>query len=141
MCDQVLIIAGGKLVAFDEPANLEKRLLTPAELLLTTEAGQEEAQKILQGIGTIEELSQKDGYTSIQLGTDRDDIYALSRAVFFAFAGARKALLSMTAKKASLEEVFLELTEQSGPEVPISEEAGVSEGTEGGRSRDCRMET
>ena len=38
ICDQVLIISKGKLIAFDEPKNLEKLLLAPNEILITTDA-------------------------------------------------------------------------------------------------------
>ena len=42
-------------------------------------------------------------------------IYAVSRALFFAFAARRQALLEMTLKKASLEDIFIELTESGDP--------------------------
>ena len=32
ICEKILIIARGKLIAFDEPENLEKRLLSPGEI-------------------------------------------------------------------------------------------------------------
>ena len=34
ICEKILIIAKGKLIAFDEPENLEKRLLSPGEITL-----------------------------------------------------------------------------------------------------------
>jgi ABC-2 type transport system ATP-binding protein len=37
----------------------------------------------------------------------------VSRKIFFAFAESGKALLEMNVKKASLEDVFIELTEDS----------------------------
>lgn len=38
ICDRILIIAKGKLIAFDEPENLEKRLLAPSEIVITADA-------------------------------------------------------------------------------------------------------
>ena len=40
----VLIISGGKLIAFDEPEHLEKSLAGSNEILFTTEATREEVE-------------------------------------------------------------------------------------------------
>ena len=50
ICDEILIIAHGKLVAFDDPQTLERRLLTPDEVLLTTDAPAEALPDILSGV-------------------------------------------------------------------------------------------
>ncbi len=47
ICDQILMIAHGKLVAFDEPQNLEKKLLSPNEIVLTTDVEEGELCDIL----------------------------------------------------------------------------------------------
>ena len=39
----------------------------------------------------------------------------MCRDIFLAFAGANTVLLELTPKKASLEEVFLELSDPAGP--------------------------
>ncbi|MDO4333590.1 MAG: ABC transporter ATP-binding protein [Eubacteriales bacterium] len=125
ICDQILIIAKGKLVAFGEPQQLEKRLLAPNEIMITTDAGKEEVKILLSGVGhvTAAEIKETDGgLVTACLKTDHDDIYAVSRAVFEAFAANKLALLEMSLKKANLEDVFLELTESGGPDEKISEE-------------------
>ncbi len=108
ICEKVLIIAKGRLVAFDEPENLEKLLLGSNEISLTTEASAEETNQILKSIGSITEwdLTEKD---NIKTGTCTP--YDICRTIFFAFASEEKALLEITPKKASLEDVFIELTE------------------------------
>ena len=117
MCEKILIIAKGRLVAFDTPEHLEQQLLSPSEITLTAEATAGEARDILETVEhiaelTVEEETQPQG-VRVHLKTDGADIYAVSRAVFFAFAGQEKALLEMTLKKANLEDIFLELTEHS----------------------------
>jgi ABC-2 type transport system ATP-binding protein len=136
ICDQILIIAKGKLVAFDEPGNLERRLLAPSEITLTAEATEQEVRDILSGVGRITGLDlerEAAGNVMARLKTEHDDIYEVSRAVFFAFAEQKKALLEMTLKKANLEDIFLELTDNARQGAPASDagtDAGCGESEE-----------
>ncbi len=50
ICEKVLIIAKGRLVAFDEPERLKKLLLTSNSISFVTEAQQNEAEEILGGL-------------------------------------------------------------------------------------------
>ena len=113
MCDRILIIAHGRLIAFDTPENLEKLLTTPGELILIADLPEERFRAILAEVpGVTDVTCTADG--SRLTGTVRaegEDLYALSRAVFLAFAAAGEPLLEMRVKKADLEEIFLELTE------------------------------
>ncbi len=126
ICDQVLIIAGGKLIAFDEPGNLEKQLMTSNEIVITTNTAVEEVKEILGNIHDITEIAMEKtaaGFLKIHLKTGHDDIYKVSGAVFSVFAENGKLLLEMTLKKANLEDVFIELTER----IDIQEEETESE--------------
>ena len=113
MCDRILIIAHGRLIAFDTPENLEKLLTTPGELILVADLPEERFRAILAEVpGVTDVTCTADG--SRLTGTVRaegEDLYALARAVFLAFAAAGEPLLEMRVKKADLEEIFLELTE------------------------------
>lgn len=114
ICDMILIINHGNLVAFDEPENLEKKLLAPNEIRLTTDAPREELETLLGGVEHLTEtaVTGKEGeYTSAEIKSDCEDIYEVSRDIFRAFAGSPYALLEMALKKANLEDIFLELTE------------------------------
>ena len=53
ICDQILMIAHGKLAAFGAPDELESRLLTPNEITLTAEGTEEQVRALLDGIGAI----------------------------------------------------------------------------------------
>jgi ABC-2 type transport system ATP-binding protein len=62
--------------------------------------------------------------TQVKVKTDYDNIYDISRELFFAFAEKKKALLEINLKKASLEDIFIELTdttEKTDDAVPVSE--------------------
>ncbi len=116
ICEKILIISKGRLIAFDEPENLEKRLLAPGEITLLAEGEEDQVRQILAKVPGIASLSLKregQGRVSALLRTRQEDIYGLSRALFFAFASHNRPLLEMSLKKANLEEIFLELTEQA----------------------------
>ena len=55
ICEKVLIISQGKLVAFDRPENLEKLLLASNGISFMAEASEEEIGKVLGGISHIAE--------------------------------------------------------------------------------------
>ena len=113
ICDEILMIAKGKLVAFDTPENLEKKLLAKNELRLVTDASPEEVQRLLSDVPAVASLTVEDAapYTAATVRTGEADIYALSRAVYGAFAAAGQTLLELTLKKGTLEDVFIELSD------------------------------
>ena len=116
ICDKILIIAHGKLVAFDTPDRLEQSLLSGSEIGFTTDAGTKAAEAILAKVDHLTDVqtqARPDGLTEVRLKTDSKDIYAVSRQIFFAFAEEDQPLLELNLKKASLEDIFLELTEHS----------------------------
>lgn len=119
------MIAKGRLAAFDTPENLEKELLARNELRLTTDAAPGELRALLAGVEAADTLTveSETPYTVASVRTKGADIYALSRAVFLAFAGSGHVLLELSLKKGTLEDVFIELTETPGkPGAPEAEE-------------------
>ena len=115
MCSKILIIAHGRLVAFDTPDALEARLAAPGEISLMAECGAADAKKLLDGVPgaasiAVELDTPQRARLTVAAGTD--DIYSLSGNIFRAFAAGGVTLCELGVKKASLEEIFLELTEQ-----------------------------
>ena len=128
ICDQILMIAHGKLVAFDDPQNLEKTLLSPNEITLTTDATEGELSDILSGVEHITEVTTgiaEEKLTVAHIKTDHKNIYDLSRAVFLAFVKSGKVILEMSLKKGTLEDIFIELSEAEP--APSREESEVEE--------------
>lgn len=126
ICDKILIIAHGRLVAFDTPAKLEERLAATGELSLTTDVSLNAARKALAGVKTLAEVLPEmgtDGFTHLRLRASQEDLYATAREVFFAFAERRLAILELRLNKASLEDVFLELTD-TDTETEVMDDAG-----------------
>ena len=119
ICEKVLIISRGKLVAYDEPANLERVMQTSDVINLTVEASAEQAASVLSGIGQIESFEfgrSADGVTEVTVKTDPEALQEVRREISFAFAAQKLLIVEMTTKKANLEDVFLELTEAGAAE-------------------------
>lgn len=117
ICHQIIMIARGKLAAFDTPENLEKQLLASNELVLTAETDEEALAGLLAGMEFISAAEMErtgEGRITAHVRTELNDVYEVSRAVFFAFAQRGVPLLELTPKKASLEDIFLELAEDGG---------------------------
>lgn len=118
ICDRILIISKGRLVAFDEPEDLEKRLLAPNEITITADSSQQEILSSVKNISDVRIEARDERFVQAHIKTDCEDIFAVSRAVFFAFSTRKTALLEMSLKKANLEDVFIELTENDGEKQP-----------------------
>lgn len=119
ICEKILIINKGKLVAFDTTENLEKLLVTSTELNFQTEASRDEVEEILTASEHVTEWNieeKEDGMLNVTAQIGQNDSREVSRELFFAFAKKEKAISEMTTKKFSLEDVFLELTEGSAAE-------------------------
>mgnify|MGYP004636585703 CR=1 FL=1 len=133
ICDKILIISKGKLTALGTPAELERQLRSAGEIILTTDASPEMARELLASLPHITEVDQpenaENGTVTLRLKTDSDDIQAVSRSIFFTFAKANQALLELSVRKASLEDVFLELTE-SGQSAEAGQDSEETEETE-----------
>lgn len=115
MCSRILIISHGKLVAFDAPDALEARLASPGEITVTAETDAASAEALIAGIdgvSAVTAVSDSPGRSRLTVSSGGGDIYALSKEIFLAFAASGAALCELGVKKASLEDIFLELTEK-----------------------------
>ena len=119
VCEQVLIISKGKLVAFDAPENLEKLLLASNGVTFQVEAGKEDTESILAQAEGLSgwEIKEADGVCSVTANlADGQDIKAVCGKLTMAFAAKDLPVFEMRTKKANLEDVFLELTESGAAE-------------------------
>jgi len=117
LCDRILIINCGKLTAFDEPDKLEKLRSGRSEILITAEGSEAEIRNTLEALPGVTGLTcQGEGILHFTVQTDAADPSGVSRAIFGAFAEKGIALSELSVKKASLEDVFLELTEETSAE-------------------------
>ena len=125
VCDSVLMIARGRLVAFDTPENLEKQLRSAQQIRLTARAGEEKLREIAEtvaGSSVLSASADADGYTSLTLSGSGG--YGLTEKLFGAFAQANVPLAELRIARADLEDVFLELAEtpEQAPEETAEKE-------------------
>ena len=114
MCSKILIIAHGKLVAFDTPERLEEQLSSPGEITVAADTGADAARALvaeLPGAASVTVSEEGAGSCRLTVTAGGDDLYALSREIFRAFAASGSTLSELRVKKATLEDIFLELTE------------------------------
>lgn len=113
MCDEILIISKGKLIAYDTAENLEKMFQPKSAIEMLTDAGREEAEQVLSGIEGIEDVAFEDGdggMLQIRIETVPEKVAPIMRVLSIKFAEVKRAVLKMDIVKANLEEIFIELT-------------------------------
>ena len=115
ICDRVLIISQGELVAFDETQKLEIANTSGKRISFTTTAAPEEAEIILSAVAGLKayRCSASNGKTAVEAElSEGSDEAELSNRLFFAFAQKERAIFDLAAHKTDLEDVFLHLTEK-----------------------------
>ena len=112
LCDNIMIISRGKLVACDTPENLERLFSGTTTIELTVKAKEEEVRNALSDILSIVDIE----YSRVE-DTDRAEVIItaegkddITEEIFYAFCDMRRPILRMEKMHASLEDVFVELT-------------------------------
>ena len=113
LCDHVIILSEGHVVADDDMAELEARMNPETTLRMTVkadEAGARAVLKSIEGVNTVTKLSanEAEGTVTLKVTTAADS--DLRDEIFFAMAERRYAVLSTETVEQSLEEIFLSLT-------------------------------
>lgn len=112
VCDYIFILSHGKLVASDTPDNLEAQLHTGGALCASVRATPEQMHTLcmerLPGIPVEVTAGTRIGLTDLRFQVADDRV---TERLFYACADAGHPILKLEREKASLEEIFLELTD------------------------------
>lgn len=110
VCDQIIILHHGKLLANDTPERLEEQL-GGRRLLLTAKGAEEAVEQLLAQIPGVQkaQLTQEGELTHGVVQLEGEDP---REALFFAFAQAGIPLLDFHLDETSLEQIFLGLTQE-----------------------------
>lgn len=112
VCDQILIISKGQLVASDTPEGLQEKMQGAGELEMEVKTNAALLKTLLCNMDHVERcsVSQQDGIAHAvvaeKAGTD------IREQLFYELAENRMPLLLLQKKTGSLEDIFLELTDQ-----------------------------
>ena len=115
VCDYIMIISGGKLVASDTTENLENMMSGKGQIEVEAKASRDEMDHIIRRTGKIKEVKYRTSASSITtaqiIAKGGEDI---REELFLAFSHADVPMLTLSQSKTTLEEIFLELTQGSG---------------------------
>lgn len=113
VCDYILIINHGKLVASDTTENLSKMTFGSRTLELAVKGSKEKIEKLLDGLEEIQEIEWKSSKEDeVSLAIKTEEKIDLREQLFYLMAENKMPILEMKSTKVSLEDVFLELTEK-----------------------------
>ena len=120
VCDHIMIIAHGKLVASDSPENLQKLMSGSMELDLEVKGSIAAVKSALQEISQIDRIEENTEASKniAKLKVISKENADIREQVFYALADAKLPILEMTHAEKSLEDIFLELTEDVAPSQP-----------------------
>lgn len=115
VCDYIMIISKGKLVASDTPENLERLMAGSSTIELEVKTNDKNALEMLNTMDAVSEWDCRENAegnleAKIQINGDED----IREELFYTFAEAKCPILTMKKSKVSLEQVFLELTQDNG---------------------------
>ena len=117
VCDYVLIISHGKLVASDTPENLGKLAegSNTLEMLIKGEKSQiKQALESIEGVNSVTiGKDEKQNLWSAKVSTEENN--DIREKVFYKMSDINSPIYEMKSKKVSLEEIFLELTASEKP--------------------------
>ena len=129
VCDYVLIISHGKLVASDTPENLGKLAAGSNNLNLLVKGQKDTIRAALEAVEGVKEVTVKkspeEGVYAITVGTEEN--MDVREKVFYSMVNADCPILEMQSKKVSLEEIFLELTESEKKDKDTVPDHGLEE--------------
>ena len=118
VCDYVLIIDKGTLVAEDTPEHLSEHFSDTDSIILSVKGEKEKIESVLKAskyIKAYKITGEKEDIVDVQAKTaTKDDI---RDNLFFEFAEEKLPIIKMERESLSLEEVFLKLTGQDAAEV------------------------
>ena len=133
VCDHVFIINKGKLIVDDDVSNLDKYVNSDRRITISVKSSEEDVVLVLGDLEGIKDVfcgEEKDGVLELDItaAADNSDI---TEQISLALMEHRIPILGMKEEKGSLEQIFLEITQED----PAAAEEAESE-TETGESEE-----
>lgn len=112
ICDEIIVISHGKLVAIDTPKNLESKFSNSNITEFIIRGDKVIVENAFNKISEIDKFTisdSSDGTVKVTVESMAEDI---SDRVFFAMAKIHTPIIQSNKKHASLEDIFIELTDE-----------------------------
>ncbi len=111
VCDYVIIIAKGKIVASDTLENLTKLYEGKNYVDLVVRGDEGRVRRLIEAIPTVQQMEIENGVKGqLHVRVATDSGVDIREELFFRFADAKLPILGMEFEEVTLEKVFLELT-------------------------------
>ncbi len=141
VCDDVLMIAKGKVVAMDTTENILKMNQSGDRLTITVKGDADKTAEVLKKVSCVESyelVSEKSGQSTFEVITkiSENDV---REEISFALSDARILIIEMNATKASLEDVYLDILQECREE-ELSEEANENDEVEASENEETESE-
>lgn len=122
VCDHIMIISHGRLVASGSPQELEEMMQVKTEVEVTVLGEEVQVQAVLSNMKEVESFTMDSGEEagSLVLHITAGENVDIRKELSVALASAGLPILSMNRSEKSLEDIFLELT--GAEEMPDEEE-------------------
>ena len=116
ICDRVIIINKGKIVAIDTPENLEKKVSDNNIVYVTVEDKENKIDEIkekITGIKEIKLVKENEDKTKQYEITGENDVN-LNKTIFNEFAKENITIVEMKKAEATLEDAFMKIIKEGG---------------------------
>ena len=116
ICDRVIIINKGKIVAVDTPENLEKKVSDNNVVYVTVEDKENKIAEIKEKIAGIKEIKlikENEDKTKQYEITGENDVN-LNKTIFNEFAKEKITIVEMKKAEATLEDAFMKIIKEGG---------------------------
>lgn len=123
VCDYIMIISNGKLVASDTPENLEEQSHKNGVVVIEARTTMEQMDLILMSVPGVKYASYVMGDSYVTARVESRNGEDIREEIFNGFANAGLPLITLTMESTTLEEVFLELTQGSSLKKIMESEA------------------
>lgn len=118
VCDRIMIISKGKLAACDSPEELKKKMVKSVEIELTAFGERAKAEQLLAQVEHIETVTFEEAVeeNTIKVRIVTEENMDIRKELSVAFTNGGMPVLSMNRMEQTLEEIFLQLTEEDAAE-------------------------
>lgn len=111
VCERIIIINKGKLVASDTPENLSKRLGESSKMTLRVAAPEKQVIKVIKDVPGVKYVQAQGVHEpdTVDVLVEAEEDIDIRRALFHALSRAQYPILQMKSMDMTLEDIFLQV--------------------------------